>query len=191
MAVVIKSKAKKAERKYPVQLVAPDYLNSIKVGEAQVSDLDAFVGKTAKINLMYITNNVKNQNIRLTFKVIDVKSGLAKTTVSHYEQIAYYLGRFVKAGSDLLEDSVVATSADGKKVRVKPFIVTKSQATGMILSALRKVAREQIAKELSQVTFDEFMSSVISGKVQNVLRNEVKKIFPLKTFEFKKVELDQ
>lgn len=188
--VVVKSKVKKIKRKFPVQLVAPEFLNSVSLGHTNVTDLNAMVGKTSKMNMMYITKNIKNQNVRLVFKVVEVSSGLAKTIVASYIQIPYYLGRFVKAGSDLIDDSFVVKSKDGVKVRVKPFIVTKANASEMVLSALRAEARKLLEKELSQVNVEEFMASVINGKVQGVFRNELKKIFPLKAFEFRRVELE-
>ena len=112
--VVVKSKVKKVKRKYPVEVRAPDFLNAYVLGRSDVTDLSTMVGKGAKVNLMYITGNAKNQNIRLGFRVTDVKSGLATTEVTSYEQIPYYLGRFVKKGSDLLEDSFTAKTKDEK-----------------------------------------------------------------------------
>ncbi len=187
--VVVKSKAKKIKRKFPVKIVAPEYLNSTELGSSQVTDLTSMVGKRAKVNLMYVTGNIKNQNIRLTFKVIEVSSGLANTTVAIYEQIPYYLSRYLKAGSDLVEDSIIVKSKDGFNIRIKPFIVTKMNSSKNTLTSMRAKTREVIANEAMSKTYDEFISAIISGKLQNVFRNEVKTIFPVKTFEFRKVEL--
>lgn len=187
--VVVKQKQKKAKRKYPVEVKAPEYLNSYVLGRSQVTDLTAFVGKTAKVNLMYITGNVKNQNVRLTFSVTEVSSGLATTEVKVYEQIPYYLGRLVRQGSDLVEDSFETQTKDGRVIRVKPFIVTKQNTSGLILSQIRKEARDLIEKEVGESTLDEFMNAVIGGRVQLTYRNELRKLMPLKAFEFRKVEL--
>jgi len=154
-----------------------------------VTDLASLVGKTTKLNMMYVSGNVKNQNIRLVFKIIEVSSGLAKTEVSGYYQIPYYLSRFVKAGSDLVEDSFEVLSRDGKTVRVQPFIVTKMNASAMIATSIRLLVKDIVSTEIKSKTYGEFISSVISGKVQTGYRNEVKKIFPLKSFEFREVEL--
>lgn len=188
--VVVKSKVKKAKRKFPVEVKSPEYLNSVTLGHSNVTDLTAMVGKTSKINLMYVTGNVKNQNIRLTFKVVEVSSGLAKTTVKTYEQIPYYLRRFVKKGSDLIESSFVGISKDGQKVRVKPFVVSKFNITKLVSSALRAKIEEILIKDISEKTYDEFISAVIGGKLQSLYRNELKKITPLKAFEFKRVDLE-
>ena len=187
--VVVKTKVKKLKRKFPVEIKAPEYLNSVSLGKSEVTDLNALVGKTTKLNMMYVSGNVKNQNIRLVFKVIEVSSGLAKTEVSAYYQIPYYLSRFVKAGSDLVEDSFVVVSKDGKTVKIQPFVVTKMNASAMIASAIRAAIKEIVTKDITSKTYDEFMASVIAGKVQTGYRNEIKKIFPLKTFEFREVEL--
>lgn len=189
--VVVKSKIKKVKKKFPVEFVAPEFLNSKSLGSSNVSDLNSLVGKTTKVNMMYISGNVKNQNVRLIFKVSEVNSGLAKTKVVEYSQIPYYLGRFVKTGSDLIEDSFVVVSKDGVNIRVKPFVVTKKNTSQMTLSALRLELRNLISKEAASKDFDEFMSSVIFSKIQATFRNEVKKIFPVKVLEFKKVNIEQ
>src|SRR5690606_22717962 len=160
-------------RKYPVQIVAPEFLNSVKLGKSEVTDLNSLIGKTAKLNLMYVTGNAKNQNVRLTFVVEEANSGLAKTTIKVYEQIPYYLGRFVKAGSSLVEDSFTATSKDGRTVRIKPFIVTKMKASSLTCDLLRSNAREFLTKEINSKSYDEFMSNVINGSIQIALRNNL------------------
>lgn len=189
--VVVKAKAKKIKKKFPVEFIAPDFFNSKSLGNSNVSDLNTLIGKTSKMNMMYVTGNVKNQNVRLIFRVTEVSSGLAKTQVVDYSQIPYYLGRFVKSGSDLVEDSFVVTTKDGINLRVKPFIVTKKNTSQMVLSALRIKLRELIIKDAENKTQEEFMSSVIFSKVQTSFRNEIKKIFPVKVLEFRKVNVEE
>ena len=188
--VVVKSKVKKIKRKFPVEIKAPEVFNSVSLGKSQTTDLKLFIGKTVKMNLMYVTKSVKNQNVRVFFKVNEVSSGVAKTEVVGYEQIAYYLKRFVKAGSDLVEDSFVVTSKDGKKLRVKPFIVTKKCATSMILSDIRQKVRELIEKDALAIDAENYIYDVSIGKVQLGYRNEIKKIFPLKALEFRMVVIE-
>jgi len=188
--IKVKSKVKKVKRKFPVEFLAPEYLNSKSLGKSNISDLKTLDGKTLKINLMYVTGNMRNQNITLVFRVNNVSAGLAKTEVKSYAHIPYYLRRFVKAGSDLMEDSFVCKSKDGLDVRIKPFVITKGKASGMVLTTLRNTARSMIESEVSKRNYSDFISAVISGKEQNIYRNELKKIAPIKLFEFKKVELN-
>ena len=142
------------------------------------------------MNLMYVTGSAKNQNVRLVFEVTEVASGLAKTRVKEYQQIPYYLGRFVKQGSELIEDSFTVTGKDGSKVLVKPFMVAKGKVSGLVAGIMRKRLRELVEKELAEKESSEFISAVISSKIQNLLRNEVKKIYPLKVLEFKKIMVE-
>jgi len=188
--VVVKSKVKKVKRKFPVEIKAPEVYNSITLGKSNITDLKTFVGKTIKLNLMYVTKSVRNLNARIAFRVSEVESGVAKTNVLSYEQIPYYLNRFVKEGSDLVEDSFVCKSKDGLNVRVKPFIITKKNTTILIASAIRAATIEIVEKDIGSRKAEEFVQSVTSGRVQKTFRNELKKIFPLKAFEFKKVEVE-
>ena len=150
--IAIKSKVKKVKRKFPVEIVAPEFLNSKKIGSSMVTDLNKLVGKTTKLSMMYITGSVKNQNVRLTFKITEVASGLAKTQLSNYQQIPYYLGRHIKTTTNLVEDSFVVTSKDGLNVRIKPFIVTKQAASGLVKSVIRNQTKKIIAGVINQTT---------------------------------------
>ena len=188
--VVVKSKVKKVKRKFPVEIVAPEFLNSKKIGSTEVTDLTALDGKTVKMSMMYITGSVKNQNVRLTFKVNEVNAGLAKTQLAVYQQVPYYLGRHVRANSNLIEDSFVVKSKDGLSVRIKPFIVTKQDASGLVKSVIRNETQKILANELASKSYDDFMADVVAGKVQIGYRNALKKVLPLKVFEFKKIALE-
>ena len=187
--VVVKKQTKKLKRKFQVEFVAPEMFNSKSLGLSSVTDLNTTVGKTIKINMMYIAENVKFQNARLTFKVVDVDSGRAKTKVSKYEQIPYYLSRFVKKGSDLVEVNVESVTKDGVSMLSKLFIVTRENVSELVLSEIRSKAKELIEKESLSSNYEDLLSNIAYGKIQNNLRNELKKITPIKVFEFKKVEL--
>ena len=185
--VVVKSKVKKVKRKFPIEYKAPEVFNSISLGHANVTDLRTLEGKTLKINLMYVTGSMKNQNVRMTFKVNSVESGVCATEVVKYEQIAYYLSRYVKAGTNLVEDSFVVKSKDGKDVRLKPFVVTKSATSKLVLTSIRDKVKELVSVEAASKTSEELIHAIAMGKLQTGFRNEVKKVFPLKAFEFKTV----
>jgi len=186
--VVVKAKQKKIKRKFAVEIMAPEFLGKISLGKSNVTDLDSVIGKTAKINLMYITQNMKNQNIRLTFKVNEINSGLAKTFVSTYEQIPYYLSRTLKAGVTLIEDSFEIKSKNSI-IKVKPFVITKFQTSVEIVRSIRAKIRELLTNEIKNKSVEDFISSVINGRIQVQLRNDLKKTFPIKSFEFRKIEV--
>ena len=187
--VVVKQKTKKVKRKFPVEFIAPEVFNSKSLGTSSVSDLNKTIGKTIKLNMMYVADSVKFQNIRLTFKVTNVDSGKANTVVSDYEQVPYFLSRFVKKGSDLVEINETVMTKDNHKVLVKMFIVTKTCVSQLVLREIRLKAKELISKEALETDYNGLISNIVYGKIQQKLRNELKKITPIKVFEFKKTHL--
>ncbi|MFT4244577.1 MAG: hypothetical protein ACMXYB_03955 [Candidatus Woesearchaeota archaeon] len=187
--VVVKQKVKKVKRKFPVEFIAPEIFNFKSLGQASVSDLNKSVGKTIKINMMYVADSVKFQNIRLTFRVSEVDSGKAKTEISKYEQVPYFLSRFIKKDSDLVEVNEYVTTKDNKEVLTKLFIVTKHNESQLVLREIRAKVKELVAKEATDVNYNDFISNIVYSKVQQKIRNDLKKITPIKVFEFKKTEL--
>lgn len=187
--VVVKQKTKKIKKKFPVEFIAPELFNSKSLGQTQVSDLTKTVGKNITMNMMYIADSVKFQNIRLTFKVVSVESGKAQTQIAKYEQVPYFLSRFVKRDSDLVEINQTVTTKDNFEVIVKMFIVTKSQVSQLVLGQIRSKAKQLIVDEAKNVVYSDLMSGIIYSKYQQKLRNDLKSITPVKVFEFKKTEL--
>jgi ribosomal protein S3AE len=59
----------------------------------------------------------------------------------------------------------------------------------MLCSAIRDKTKELITAELRIKSADEFVLAVTNGRIQLAFRNEIKKIFPLKAFEFKKIDI--
>lgn len=184
--VVVKKQTKKLKRKFPVEFIAPEVFNSKSLGNTNVTDLNATIGKTIKMNMMYIADSVKYQNVRLTFKVVDVDSGKAKTQICAYEQIPYYLSRFVKKGSDLVELNVDVETKDNMELLTKLFIVTRDNVSQLVLTEIRAKAQEIVKREAQSSSYEDFMSNVVYGKLQQNLRSELKKITPIKVFEFRK-----
>lgn len=187
--VVVKQKTKKIKKKFPVEFIAPELFNSKSLGHTQISDLNKTIGKNITLNMMYIAESVKFQNIRLTFKVTSIDSGKAQTQIAKYEQVPYFLSRFVKKDSNLIEVNQVIITKDNFEVIVKMFIVTKNHVSQLVLGQIRHQAKKLIEEEAKHVVYSDLMGGIIYSKYQQKLRNDLKSITPIKVFEFKKTEL--
>ncbi len=185
--VVVKTKIKKVKKKFPVEFIAPAFLNSKTLGMGEITNLADLSSKTIKLNMMYVTGNMKNQHIRLKFRVSEIETKRAKTKLCEYEYIPYYLKRNIKKDITIVEDRFIVISKDNEEIIIKPFLITKTK-----ISALK---RKNICFELIEFveTFcktnstDEIFAEVLYDKMQLKLKNILKKIVPLKVLEFKKV----
>lgn len=187
--VKVKTRTKTAKKKFPVRYESPEFLGSVNLGEYNVTSLEKLKGKKLMLNLMFLTKNVRHQNVRLYFRVTDVHTGVAKTEVCNYEVISYYLSKMLRKGTTLIEDNFVAENKEERKLKISPFIVTKNQVSGTVKTEIRKKVRELLSDYMKKSTAEEVYNGVITGNLQSYLRNEIKNIVPVKALDFKKIQL--
>ena len=188
---IVKKATKKVKRKFPIEILAPENFQKKVIGKSEVTDLSHMKNKKVKLNLMYLTDKIRNQNVILTFNIDDIDSSKAYTSISKYEQVSYFLSRSLRKGSDLVEDSFLLSLKDDKKVRIKPFIVTKSYVSLLLKKSIRKNVKMFLEEYIKDITIEDLFRDILSDKVQLSLKNEIRKIYPLKNLEFKKVEVQK
>ncbi len=172
---------------YPI--VATKSFDSTYLGESYVADPSLMIERTLTVNLANLTGDIRQQGINLQFRISEIEDGKGIAKVIGYEASPAQLRRLIRRGVERLDDSIVCETSEGEAVKVKPFAVTRTPASKPKLSMVRKILREEISKELKTMTFDDIIKLVISNKLQTSLKSSVKKIFPLKALEIRKLQL--
>lgn len=180
----------KVRKKKWYTVVAPANLGDFDLGEIPLYDLKSVVGRTLKINLMNITDDPKKQSVNVIFKVTDVKGDNAITEMIGYELIEATIHRLVGRAREKIEDSYLYNTSDNRSVRVKPLMVARKKISHSLATALRLSVRKCIAKDLAEKDYNSFVYDLISGKLQNKLMGDLKKIYPLKIFVIRAVQLE-
>ena len=185
--IIAKSKVKKVKKKFEIQIMPPKSLGSQSIGISKLTDLKTSIGKRIKFNLMYLTNNMKNQNIRLILKIDKIENFIAQTSVCSYEQIPYYLKRNLKKGTSLIENSNDYETQDKVTINIKPFIITKRKTSIIARNKIRKVIDEFLKSHCKVNDSQQIIFSIINNRLQNEIKNIVKNIATFSTFEIKKI----
>src|SRR3989338_8994124 len=167
----------KKKKKRWVSIISSSNFNNSEIGETITSEPSTLIGRNVAINLMNLTQDIKTQNTKIVFKIKEVKNDKLMTEIVKYELVPASLKRMIHKDKEKIDDSFKVATKDGVEVRIKPFIVTKS-------STNRSVLTEAIKK----ATYDDFMEEVIRFKLQNVVKRELSKIYPLTQFQIRKLE---
>lgn len=157
------------------------------LGESYVAESSMLVGRHLTLNLANLTGDIKQQGISLKFVISSINDGAGIADVIGYEASPSQLRRLVRRGVDRLDDSIKCEVSDGKSVTVKPFAVTRTSTSKRKLSLMRAFLRDAITNEVKKHTFDELVKMVISNKLQTLLKAGVKKIYPLKALEIRRL----
>lgn len=180
------AREKKGKKKWYL-LMAPKELNNQVFGETLAYSKEDLVGRKIKINLSNLMSDVKKQNTKLGLRVKEVKDDKALTEVIGYEMLNAYVKRLVRKDVNRIDDSFMGETKDKIKVRVKPFILTRSKTSNNIIKDIRKKTKDIVIDEMKKQDYSNFLKDIISGKSQKTLKDSVNKIYPTSVCGFRKV----
>jgi len=159
------------------------------IGELPLTEPNLLLGRHIMPNLMNLTGNPKNQNINLKFKVEKVMGSKGIAYPVSYTMISSTIKRIVRRKKDKIDDSFICQTADGIKVKLKPLIVTRNQTANSVLTEIRKLVRTYLTTMTAGSNYITLFSDVLSYRVQKVLRDNVKKLYPLAVCEIRVLEV--
>jgi len=175
----------KAKKKHWLKIYSSKPFNEQVIGETLVGDSNIAIGKPVIVNLMTLTGDIKKQNTNIKFQVENVTDNRANTRVIGYEMVTAALKRLVRRRSSKIDMSFEATTADGVKIRLKPFILTRGKVAKSVLTSIRKAVKESIEQTISNTGFQNLVQDIVNHKIQAIMRKQLAKVHPIKTFEIK------
>ncbi|MBS3175743.1 hypothetical protein J4457_00750 [Candidatus Woesearchaeota archaeon] len=183
-------KTKAAVRKKVwMEIVAPALFNGQSLGETCLYEPQEVIGRVSTVNLSVLTRDPKKQNINVSFRATQISQGKAQTELYKYLLMSTSIRRMARRGKSKIDDSFVAISADGKRVRVKPLMITRTKVSKSLQTALRMGFRAQAIKQLRKMSVADFFKAVIMSKIQREIHDALKKVYPLGICEVRHLEV--
>ncbi len=182
--------AVKAKKKW-LRVLALKPFNDHFIGETFVFNAEDAIGKKIKISLMSLTNDPKRQNINLMFEITKKHGDCLGAEIVGYNLVASSIKRFVRRNCNRIDDSYSFRTKDNKKIRIKPILLTRSLAKGSVLKAIRKSAKEFLSDAVSKSDYYPFFNDVIYHRLQKNLRDNIKKVYPLRVCEIRTIKLEK
>lgn len=175
-------------RKEWYDLIAPEILSNKVYGSTLSSDSKLVKGRKVKLPLNHFINTDKYY-LNVILKVNAVENNRALSSLNGIEISREYLYRMVRRGSDKLDIIEDVETKDGKKIRVKMVGITLKRSESNVLKNLRKKIVEILKNFAEKSNYEDFMKSIFQDTFQKKVMEGVKKIYPLKAFEVRKVEI--
>ena len=175
----------KLKKKQWYNIFAPKQFDNVVIGETLVYEPSAMLGKTLSHSLMNLTNDTKRQNISIHFKVVEIDGDKAKTSIVGYQIIPSSVKRFVRRNSEKMDLSFTCETSDNVFLRVKPLVITKADVKGSIAAKLRNNIISFLTKTIKGVAYEQLISDLIAHKVQDSMRQNFSKMYPLKVCEIR------
>jgi small subunit ribosomal protein S3Ae len=179
MAQKTTAKDLKKKKKKWLTILASKEFGSQEIGETFIEDPNQTIGRTIRVNLMDLTKDPKRQNFNILFKIIEIKNNQALTKMISYNIQVAQLKKITKKNKNKVEDSQEYTAKDGKKVTIKPILITKSLAYKSSLKQIRQNIRALLEKYVKENDSEKILKDIMMGGLQKDLKNNAKKVLPI------------
>jgi small subunit ribosomal protein S3Ae len=178
-----------AVKKQWYDIFAPKMFGEKIVGETLTVDPKYLMGRTIGVSLMEVYKNTQKFYIRLLFQVDRIEGNKAYTKLVGHEVMRERVYRMVQRHGrrvDCIQDLV---TKDGKKIRVKTvFMLVRRVGTSM-KSDTRKFTSEYVAKVVSENNLEDLMKHILEGNIQEKIRRDCSKLYPVSVVEIRKTEI--
>ena len=186
-----KKKAAKVvvKKKRWVPVIAPKLFNEREIGEMHVEEPQSAVGRKLTVSMATITGEPRKQNIMVKFLISGFAGEKLMTQLIGYRLNTAATKRMMRRNRSKIDDSLTYKTADEKKIRLKPMIVTRGRAQGGTRSELRKRMKEHLTNTIAKTNFEQLMRDIIQGKFQRAMQDALRKTFPVTGSEVRNIEL--
>ena len=169
----------KVKKKYWYSILPTANFRIPEIGETLTSDPLKLVGKTVAMSGMDLMRDPKKQNIKITFKITEIKDNKALTEIKSYQILPSSIKRMMHPEKNKIDDSFKTETKDNIQVRVKPVIITRAKTSRAVLSKIRKNSEEFLKAAIKRQSYQEVINSLLEAKLQTQLREHLKKVYPL------------
>ncbi len=182
--------AAKVRKKIWVELRSPEAFGSVHIGDTHVYEPQQVIGKTVTVNLMALTRDPKKQYADMQFEVSGLKDNVGLTKFRAYMMSPSAVKRLMRRRNDKIADSFYCITADARRVRIKYFLIAKSQTSASVRASLRNETRDLLTDTVRKISFETLLRDIVSFKFQTFIKEEVSGIFPLQLCEIKYAGLE-
>lgn len=185
---LIMVKQKKRFKKHWFRVYADKTFNNAFLGEIHVSTPDKALNKPIFSNLSLLTGNYNHQYVNLVFIINKISEERIEAKLKRYELQQAFIKRLVRKKRSKITDSFIVTFKDCYAV-IKPLLITISNASKEVSTALRKAVRLEIGRVAQEKNFEDFVVEVIEGKIVLNAKKKISKIYPITNLELRVLEV--
>jgi len=178
------------KKKKWVSILAPKFFRETEIGQTYLEEASQAIGRKIKISLMIITGEPSKQNTKVEFLITgQTKEGNLTTEPLGYELNVVAKKKLMRRGRTKLQDSLIMETADHKKVRIKPILVTRNEVMSGAKKELRRRMLAYVKEQVTKTTFENIILELASRKFQKTGEDLMRKLCPIYTLDIGSIRL--
>jgi len=168
------------------QILSPEYFEGKDIGTTPAGNPELLIGRTVKPTLYDLTGNFDQIHVKLKFKILEVTGQTASTVFHGHEWSSDYLRGLVRRGTSRIDWIGPILTKDDYLMRISVIVFTNSRVKTSQEHSVRKAIEKVIRAHAKKHVFDELVTKVVLGDLASEVREEVKKILPIRECEIRK-----
>jgi small subunit ribosomal protein S3Ae len=171
-----------------LKLITPEFLGKKELGEIPANEPEAAKGRRVILSAIDVLGDFNKYYLKFIFKVGEVDNQNAYLYFDGIECTRDYIARMIRRRVDRIDFVIDKVTKDSVKLRIKTLTVTR-RISSEIKTKIRKKIEEILDKEIPNLTMNEFVLKALSDEFKNFIISSLHKIYPVRHFEFRKIEV--
>ncbi|WP_457611710.1 30S ribosomal protein S3ae [Methanocaldococcus sp.] len=150
------------------------------VGYTPANDPSLVLGRVAETSLKDLTGDPTKHMHRIYFKIFGITGSKAIAQYYGHDTTREFMKSQIRRRRSKVDIITDVTTQDKYKIRTKVTVLTTSRADTKQKSDIRKKAEEIIKNMAKEKTFPQYVQAMLFGEMAEKIKEECKKIFPIK-----------
>src|SRR3989344_1290871 len=171
------------------EIISPKMFGEKRVGETLSVDPSSLIGRKIEVSMLELSNSYQKFYVKVCFQIVHVEGDRALTKFVGHDIMRERLYRMVQRYGRRVDCMQNVVTKDGIGIRVKTgFMLIKRVGTSL-KNSCRSYAAEVVDSIAKETNFEDFIKMVIDGDLQQQVRREVTKVYPVGGIEVRKTEV--
>lgn len=171
------------------RIKAPEMFDGSIVGETPAAEPDEMIGRTSHVTMQDLTGDFSKSHIKVNLKVNGVRGGECVTRFIGHDMTTDYIRKLTRRRRSKIESVFDTKTKEGYKIRIKLLSITDKRINSSIKRSVRKKQKETINETAKNSTLPELVQKMLFSDLAKKVKNDAKKIYPLKRVEVRKSEI--
>lgn len=170
-------------------ILAPKYFGEMEIGKTISSMPEAIIGKNISVSAVELTNDINKYYMKLKFKLTSVDGDKVFSQFHGSECLQDYISRMVLHRIRRIDSIQDLATKDNVKLRVKGLTIVSKKMKSSVVGTIRQFVSDLVKKYVEESTLEEFLYEMLSNEIKNKVLKEGRRIYPIRNFEIRKVEV--
>ena len=180
---------KKSKEKQWFVIMAPKIFDGKEIGKTLTVEPENLLNRTIYVNAIDLRNDLSKYYLKFRFRIVKLEGSKALTEFDGFECMQDYISRMVLRRVRRIDTIQDLNTKDGVKLRVKGLTTISKKATSTVEKSVRVLISKLIKEETEKTPLSEFINMMMSGELKTKILKQGRKIYPVRNFEIRKIEV--